>query len=332
MGLTDPILDTANNICKNAEILLSKVHETNEGQLYFSTFNDILEEGIQLNFNKIDVINTFNQEEYKSTFMNQQQFDSVLRGSKTNTLIIDKFMDSLIPVVEEYQPELLIQPKKFSEASFWTYMESRSTSKFIRSIMPLPYIRMTIIDSATRSTLDDLDVIRRISAKMISSGDPVLSAIGESASSYFSHKVVNNNDDLIFPCKLSPDVMRNIALEGPGRKKYIRMNSKPHIETQKKHNGYALSPNVDISDIERIIKLLSNKALLVETGEIFSNVDSILNSRGQGLDYIRICQSIYREININAMRGDRRRNFVLKPTGVRGVNILLYPGPKMRSG
>lgn len=332
MGLTDPILDTANNICKNAEILLSKVHETNEGQLYFSTFNDILEEGIQLNFNKIDVINTFNQEEYKSTFMNQQQFDSVLRGSKTNTLIIDKFMDSLIPVVEECQPELLIQPKKFSEASFWTYMESRSTSKFIRSIMPLPYIRMTIIDSATRSTLDDLDVIRRISAKMISSGDPVLSAIGESASSYFSHKVVNNNDDLIFPCKLSPDVMRNIALEGPGRKKYIRMNSKPHIETQKKHNGYALSPNVDISDIERIIKLLSNKALLVETGEIFSNVDSILNSRGQGLDYIRICQSIYREININAMRGDRRRNFVLKPTGVRGVNILLYPGPKMRSG
>jgi hypothetical protein len=54
---------------------------------------------------------------------------------------------------------------------------------------------------------------------------------------------------------------------------------------------------------------------------------------GPGIRYIKCCQSIFREVNINALRKERNQGrFILRPTGVRGVFVLIHPGAKLRTG
>jgi len=186
LGLSDPLLDKINDICKNAELLLSRVHETEEGQSYFLTFNDKQEEGIGLQFTSLDVIDTYN--ENKTVFLDQKQFTSYLNGVKTTQSNIDSIMDAMLPLVDNIIPELLVQPKQFSETAFWSMMKEKSNSKLVRSVFPLPYIKMSLVDSSVRSTEADFEDILRISAKMLSSEDPVISHIGDYCSQHFNKK------------------------------------------------------------------------------------------------------------------------------------------------
>jgi hypothetical protein len=67
-------------------------------------------------------------------------------------------------------------------------------------------------------------------------------------------------------------------------------------------------------------------------GDFMMDSENISNLSGLGLDYVKIVQSIYREVNINSMRGNRRKYYILKPTGMNGVFVLIYKGTKLRCG
>jgi hypothetical protein len=115
-------------------------------------------------------------------------------------------------------------------------------------------------------------------------------------------------------------------------KKYIRMGSIDHLREEEKYNGYCLSPEVNVDDIEKISFMLSKKSDISPSGDLELDSNGLMNAKGVGLDYVRLTQSIYREININAMRYDRRKLFCIKPVGATGIYIILFPGPKLRCG
>jgi hypothetical protein len=202
--------------------------------------------------------------------------------------------------------------------------------------MPLPYMSSTLIDSSVRNTEYDWNEVARVSGLMSNSNNSVMSTIGRSCHSHLQFLVKNKkvirNEDFLFVCKLSEEDQSIVAIDGPQRKRFISKNSKKHIEAEKKHDGYSLDPSVDVSAMLPISQLFSEKNNIDQSGIQLRDMAAMSQSSGFGLNYVKICQSVFREININAMRGDRRRRFIIKPTGANGIFICLHPGPKLRCG
>jgi hypothetical protein len=333
-GLDDLTLDFAKKVCDNAQKLLRETHRTRDGQLYYSTFYNIQDTPSKLLFNQDDVVRT-HQEFSAKVFHSDDDLKSVLfEPSRINIDDHDeKFLTQCLELCKTSRSEMM-SIEKFDEPDFIGQLKMMSNTNAYRSSLPMSFISPKTIDSSQRSTTTDWDNVHMIASKMRSSNDPTLSRIGDCCAQHLN-SIRNKdfkNEDFLFRCKLSADEERAIALDGPGRKKYMRQGSEDHIKMNEKHNNYSLDPSVDVSDIEKISFYLSQRNQIVETGDI--NVDSqkLSNATGNGLNYVLLCQTIFREININAMRGDRRHNFIIKPTGAHGVYICLYPGTKLRCG
>jgi len=213
----------------------------------------------------------------------------------------------------------LLSPFELDVTDFWSFHKENSTSEMKHSIFPLPYMKLKtqeeLKDSAIRSTLSDSEQIVKLIAEVEVSGSPSLD---------FIRRLQHQEEGVCFgKVRLTDDERFNIALHGPGRKKYIRQGSIEHLAAQRKKTLHYLNPDTDVSDIGDLAFQLSEK----DTTDNFHDPNSLA---GLGLDYLKIVQSIYREVNINALRKDINKNFILKPTGVYGIFVLLHRGPKLR--
>ena len=334
-GLDDVVLDFAKKICDNASLLLREVHRTKDGQRYFLTFHDNLEHDVRLDFSYDDVVKTHNEFASKC-FHNLEDLKDVLH--ETTSPVLDQndddFIQEVLNETKKCKSEMFTQ-EDFDEKDFLDDMESKATTKDYRSSLPMCFIGPKTISSSVRNTSDDWSKVSLLCAKMIDGSNSTMATIGIYCAKNLNsikNKEIIKNEDFLFSCKLSEIEKKEIALDGPGRKKYVRQKSSDHKIAEEIHNGYALSPMVDVSSIENLSFLFSQKDKIPETGDMFKDMSAIVKGKGVGLDYVKLCQTIYREININSMRGDRRHKFIIKPTGAEGVYICLYPGTKLRCG
>jgi hypothetical protein len=172
----------------------------------------------------------------------------------------------------------------------------------------MTYISPKIMDSSIRDTTRDWMLLNQIASKMKNCSSSIIATIGEACLRNLNlikdKEIVN--DDYLFLCKMSDVDKKDMAVEGPGRKKYLRMNSVKHKEADDLHTGYALNMNVDVSEVETLSFMFSQRTTIEKTSDIFLDSKNLASMSGPGLDYVRLCQTIFREININAMRVYRR--------------------------
>jgi hypothetical protein len=125
-----------------------------------------------------------------------------------------------------------------------------------------------------------------------------------------------------FSHKLSKQQRRIIAMEGPGAKRFL------NLEEIKTRN--LLQSNF-ICDIKMVYDELSSflessQAYRNEYKDIEGFLDENLMCR-----YLETVELLSREISLNAMRPGRKKNFILTPTDLDGVYILMFPGPPLRA-
>jgi len=245
--------------------------------------------------------------------------------------IDDEFLEHIslrtLSVKNEFARE-----SKFNTDDFVVLLNKQANTKEIRSSFPLPYIKTKVVDSMVRSTMDDLDKIEIICGKMIQSQNTILVTLAEHCSNHIKTLEKVTNDSLLFTVKFSKDQEREIGLEGPGRKKFEKKGSEEHRDKSKEKTGKSMFFETDVSIVETTSLLMSQKEKIPGFGSMERDMTRLSELSGLGLDYVKLCQSIFREININSMRGDRRKKYVVKPTGVDGVFVCLYKGTKLRCG
>jgi hypothetical protein len=221
----------------------------------------------------------------------------------------------------------LTKTEKFDEENFIKKLNERSTTSDLHSIFPIPFIRGVVIDASRRSTEYDYQQNSIMAALMKDSTDAILRTIGEQYTEDF--KAMESGACKI---KLSFEDKSLIAEQGPGRKHFIRMGSPAHIAAHNKKRNLSLDYHTDVQSIDQLLVYLSMRDFELEETDMMTNAKQLSNLSGPGLNMIRVAQSIFREVNINALRSERRKCFILKPTGVRGVSVLLHRGAKLRTG
>jgi hypothetical protein len=331
--LDDGVIDFIKEICDNSNNLLYEIHLTEQGSTWFRHRHEVSTLEIDTGITPDDVIQTFkNFPEKPLSCLEDVQSILKSKDSYSITKSDSDFIDSLVDSIDEVESRLMTK-EDFNRLSFTNEMEKKSRNKTYRSSLPIPFIEVPFVDSSKRDTNEDFSLLTRISARMMMCDDLIISKFGQACSNHLDnfHKM-EDNDQYLFTCKLSPEEKYLIALDGPGRKKYIRSRSEEHIKREEEHNGFAMSPYMDVDDVEKISFFLSQKDEVKYTGDVLKDSKIIECLTGPGINYIRICQTIYREVNINSMRYNRRKQFVLKPTGAEGIYVLLFKGSKLRCG
>jgi len=336
--LNDPIISEIKDICDRFRSLESLIKSTPDGSDLFLQFYKITDDR-RTPLISIDEVMKIADEFPNKITHDASDLKTLLTGEVESHITVqdDRFIDHCCELAINCKSSLMVNEKpdfdkyvKVIEDESKRYNGELQTK--LRSIFPLPYIKLKGLDASIRTTETDLESTAIIAAKMMASDDPVMIAFGKSFNDHSSSVV--DNDTFPFKCRLSKSLKREIALEGPERKQYAKRPDlyPEHYESQKKHSLYSLSYSVDVSDLERVSFLLSEKERIPSSSNIYSDSEILADIGGLGLDYVRVCQTIFREININSLRSDRRKHHILKPTGIRGVFVLIFKGPKLRVG
>jgi hypothetical protein len=309
------LIDSIYKVIDNIDRILHIVNESPMGAEWSARFRGLILEKVEFDYTDQDVVDFYETKEAKP-FNSTEDLRSILehKGHMDITDDENKFIDLLVQESIKINPSLakhsdprgkVQEVKEYHENNKKGYLTDD-----IRSFMPLPFFEHSFIDSARRSTLEDIQSTDRLKSLLRESDDSFLSQLSKL------------KDD-IGVLKLPEDVKYKIALSGPGRRKYVMSGSPEHIKRQTRWDKHWIPTHQHFNDhIEDISYQLSR----------IYGIDDDLLVKGPGMDYIKCCQSIFREININALRRERRRSYVLKPTGVAGVFVVIFPGPKLRTG
>jgi len=311
--------DCAENIQKvvsKISRLIHSVEATPYGQLWYSRRHDNDFKDIDLGISNDDVIRYHNESNNKcfhriedlQQFLKHDVFDSEIDDDD------NKFINKVVDIADEFEPTFSKNEDfESSIINLRKYHDKFANTKKYRAIYPLPFLQGLIIDSSIRNTDDDESEFVKFKSKLFESGDSFFMKISQ----------MQEHRGRIH---LNESEKSNIALQGPGRKHYIKKGSLPHIDKQKKNRNYWF--NYQQTTYERDLDELSIYLSKIEKFD----TENPNNIQGLGLELLRCSQSIFREININAMRSDRRHDMIFKPTGVDGVYLLIYMGPKLRTG
>lgn len=344
--MTDPSLDLMNTICENAYLLLDKVHESNKGKDWKAKFHNIIMSNEPWSCSTEDVINHYRHKDNKNKiFHSESDLLNLLKPKNYTKLSTtdEDFIDHITQMADEIK-DPYSENESFDEWGFWNKFEKyKELSKGVpnqhysdkkRPIFPFPYIDMTSIDAMERSLENDFLECNQMAAIMSMCTDSILTTIGKKM---LDHAALIKKDEqlhtsFIVDIRLDKDSKRRIAIEGPRRKKYVRKGDVEAIEAQLKHRSYCLDYNVDVSEITNLTRWLSFFPQKEELNDPEEKANYLSNLENVGLKYVKVCQSINRELNINALRKERRHCFILKPTGIKGLFVLLHPGSSLRSG
>jgi hypothetical protein len=307
------LIDQIYVIIDAVEKTTHRLTESNRGREFQAIYRGVLKELKPIPISKDDVTGFYDLNDAKA-FNNTKDLMDVLNSTETNVINEkdEAFIDFLVDQAIHLTPKLAkSQDSKIAVDTLLKHHEKFQKKTFdhdLRAFMPLPFFKKRVIDSAIRSTANDDDLTVKVSALMGLSDDPTINVF----------KSMTKSIDKV---KVSNSLKKLIALDGPGRAYYSRKGSIEHITAQNKHKGIWYPVGGDYcGDIEDLSWKFSD---CVAHNSIYS---------GYGLDYIKLCQSIYREININALRKERRDHFILKPTGAIGLYVLLHKGAKLRTG
>ena len=219
-----------------------------------------------------------------------------------------KFLDDIKIGKEEYAKMMLEQNKLF------------------RSYLPLPNLDgVKLLFHDRRTTQDDGDKVKILLSYCKESDDIFVKAMS-TKSQVISDKLaekmnVVDNKECYRTIKWTREEMYHISLEGPNRRRFTR-TSKEHQKMSNKNTNYWIDPDTDVSEI---------KTLSFRYSRISNPEDTPDKWRGPGLDYLRACQEIYREININSIRKIINKSYIIKPTKIEGLYVMLFKGPQLRN-
>jgi len=316
---TDNLIQQIYSVIEVFETLIHSIQETTLGREWAAKRAGDLMELIDFGFTDQDVLD-FQASKERKCFNDQDDLKSILTINEPIELTDDDdlFINTLVDKSVNVISKLTISQKPFEAIDFLkrhhTKNSYQSSPGYMKSFMPLPYFEARHIDSANRSTLSDVEQFTMLTGLLSVCRDPLLNKISQMR-------------EMIDKLKLTQEIKFHMALEGPGRRKYIQKGSLPHIEVQQAEKRYWLPIFQTEMDIE--IERMSYELSMIED---LSEHEDITDVNGPGLRYVAICQSIFREVCINALRKERRERFILKPTGVEGVFIFMNKGPKLRTG
>jgi hypothetical protein len=252
----------------------------------------------------------------------------------------EKILEYLTTVLLDRKDLELVDPEPLSINDFWElhdkmvagYLQERS-GKHI-SVFPLPYLTCENVESFPRDTTNDESIIHEIKAKMSASNDLYLRAISSMDITvsktekmlFEKRKLIRKESECIGKPKMDHHLKTLISVQGPGRKKYIKgPNPSPiHLIAQREKSLYVTGSKLDTSDLDGIMMFFSQKDELASL--------SINQFNGPGLNYVKFCQSVFQEVNINFLRKETMKNHIIKPTIVQGVYIIIHSGSPFKTG
>ena len=236
----------------------------------------------------------------------------------------------------------LTKNEKADSKEFWSFHTKYSSFKYIvnpelrdilidqsnkfRSYLPLPNCGNLDVDLLEeRSTLQDEELIKVALSYFKESSDMFLRALGDRSKKLSPDRCKAfkfEESECYRFLSLTKEEIYTISLEGPMRKQFQR-KSDAHRMASNKYSNIWLNPNLNCDSI---------KELSFHYSKILNPNDDVLKWRGPGLNYLRFCQQIYREININALRKQINKCFIIKPTLIKDVFVIIFQGPMLRSG
>lgn len=313
---TENLIDTIYQIIENTDSVMYQIHETDQGAEWLAKSRGLILEDVNFHIEDDEILNLFDNSEAKP-FIDREDLKQVLNSNESNQLSQsdDEFINLLVDEANTIKCSMTRNQSCDAKIKELIEFHQKNSTKYfdddIRSFMPLPYFEQNMIDSAVRSTLGDIDLLTALKGKLSKCSDPFLVKLSTLEGS--SGRL-----------KLSPEIKYGIALEGPGRRKYTQAGSIPHLKESQRWDKHWIPI---FQDFNHHINDIS-----FQLSQVSRNVDDVMSISGLGLNYVKICQSIFREVCINALRKERRREYILKPTGIEGAFVVLFPGPKLRTG
>jgi len=314
-GLT---IESATEICtvvSRVGRLIHAIETTPLGQQWNIWRSKDTRREFKLNISNEQIWDYHNSSKYKC--FTDNDLTSMLSLSKDESTITDfdkEFIDKVVDKAITMDPTLASQEDhQVALTNLIRFHDKNSNTSRLRAFLPLPFMTGFTIDSSRRITDDDETEFIIFKSKLLESQDPFLMKLSS----------MQNHIGKIY---LSQSERQTIALEGPGRKHYVSMGSEEHIRSQRKNKNFWF--NFNQPNYSRDLETLSYQLSRIDNWD----QENPNYCKSLGLSYVKCCQSVFREIVINSMRSDRRHQFIFKPTGVKGVYILIFPGPKLRTG
>lgn len=341
--ISDPTLGVIQSICQKTFQLLELVHKTEKGREWRARFLNIIMKDETLDYSMEDVIKRFKMEKNKP-FFSEHDLKALLNSNPSINITDEdeNFLDIVsfkaMDIKDPYS-----NSESFDEKMFWGEFDkfkkfengdNPAYTSRTRPIFPLPYIEMDSVDAVERSLDEDYWKNRQICSIMINSGSTFLNRVGQAFLNHADRLSEDKKTHNAFILRIRFDnhLKKEIAIEGPGRKKFIKQGDPDCLKKQLENRAYCLDHSVDVSYIEPLSFWLSHFVEKETHQDFGSKCEYLSKLSNTGLNYVKLCQSIYREINVNALRKERKDSMLLKPVGIEGVYVLIYPGSKLRGG
>lgn len=149
-------------------------------------------------------------------------------------------------------------------------------------------------------------------------------------------------EDGILRLDLTQSELENEMMQGPGRKKYIKMNNMKIERKPPTHIGISPEHSERINELIDIFNQMDPQETLIQTrlppAEACGNNlyralgKSVETLSCNGFDYLLAFYSrITTEIILNSMKRRKVRQYVLGHSGFEGVWFLIAPGPQLRT-
>lgn len=336
--LFDATIDNIAKICKNTNILLAMIHNTEDGRIWQKQFFKVLESEETINYTVDDVLYAHDELPNKC-FHSKSDLIELLSSQSSCDLNVDdeKFIDHIVNHTKNHISTLEVK-QSFDEENFKNSFKKFPQFDKIRPIFPLPFFMLKDFDPQSdaihRGTRDDLVACVSMASAMENCEDAIHSAIGKTLlKSYNMQSQKEKAGSFLYGRpRFEHDEKRVLAIDGPGRKHFVKKNDPECIAKQLENHEYNLKYETETNFVRHLSYWLTDDKDYLGNLNFQENCERLSTLNCRGLRYALICQSIFRELNINSLRKERRHDYLLKNTGVEGVFILIYPGLKMKAG
>jgi hypothetical protein len=312
--------------------------ESNHPQWVISRLNEI-KELPDINISNEEILNLFDNSERKP-FRSKDDLVEFLVTEEPESLTYDdnrllNYAADRALMIDDLE---LLRSEKLNTDKFWDYHDKMNEgiphtpqgNTFI-SVSPLPLLLPTS-DLRFRSTENDDQLVLDLKKRLSKTDDPYLLALsrmnikpGEKETQDLKKMGLQRvQTECIGHVQLTADIKWQIALEGPGRKHFIKKSdpSPLHVQSQRENTMYITGSKLDLTQLSDMIWMFSRKNV----------ISDITNPSGSVWTYLRFVQSVYQEININFLRKELRKNHIIKPTIYNGVFVVIHRGPPYLTG
>jgi hypothetical protein len=250
----------------------------------------------------------------------------------------NKMIELMVDAAEQNNLEL-VKSEALNLVGFWDYHDTMNDNipmvpkgGYGISISPLPLLLPKTTVDFNRDTSDDEELVLALKHKLKITDDLYFSSIAtmniqpsdKEIRSLKKIGVIRYVSECFGNVKFSYDIKKRIAVDGPGRKKYIKCSDPcyEHVRAQREKTMYITGSKLNLSQLEDMLWFFSRK----------SKIDDLDNPIGPVWDYLRFVQNVFQEININFLRKELKWNHIIKPTIYPGVYVSLHQGPPYMTG